>query len=38
MWQVWGKNTRIQSFDGGTRWKEPLRRPRRRWNENVKVN
>jgi len=33
-----GEERSIQSFDGETGAKEPLGRPRRRWEDNIKMD
>jgi hypothetical protein len=34
----WGKEECIYDIDGKTRRKKPLRRPRRRWVNNIKMD
>ena len=36
MWRIWGRGA--QSSGGKTRGKEPLGRPRRRWEDNIKTD
>ena len=33
-----GEERRILGFGGETRWNEPLGRPRRRWEDNTKMD
>jgi hypothetical protein len=33
MWHVWGQERCIQGFGGATSGKEPLGRPRNRWDD-----
>jgi len=33
-----GKERRVQSFDGESKWKRQLVRPRRRWEDNIKMD
>jgi len=37
MWRVWGRG-RIQDFVGKTKGKRPLGRPRRRWEDGIKMD
>ena len=38
MWRVWGQGRRIQGFGGEAEVKRPLGRPRRRWDDNIKMD
>jgi len=39
MWHVWGRGEVYTAFGcGKTEGKRPLRRPRRRWEDNIKVD
>jgi len=38
MWRVWGEGRRIQGFGGEAEVKRPLGRPRRRWDDNIKMD
>jgi len=37
MWRVWGGERCAQGSSGQTRGKEPLGRPRRRWEDKIKM-
>jgi hypothetical protein len=38
MWHVWGRREGAQGVDGKPEGKRPLRRPRRRWWDNIKTD
>jgi hypothetical protein len=38
MWHGWGGERCLQDFDFGAEGKRPLGRPRRRWEDNIKMD
>jgi hypothetical protein len=38
MWHVWGEERCIQGFSGKPEGRRPLERPRRRWEDNIKMD
>ena len=38
MGQIWGREKCLQGFGGETEEKRPLGRPRRRWENNIKMD
>jgi hypothetical protein len=38
MWFAWGRERCLQGFGWEARGQEPLGRPRRRWEDNIKMN
>jgi len=38
MWHVWGGERCLQGFGGETCGKRPFGRPRRRWEDNIKMD
>jgi hypothetical protein len=38
MWHAWERGERVQGFGGKARRKRPLERPRRRWEDGIKMD
>jgi hypothetical protein len=38
MWHAWGGERCLQGFDWSTEGKGPLGRPRRRWEDNIRLD